>query len=416
MTLTRTVSQALLKAQEEVPLNACATSRIATLTNILTAAPYSCQANLATALAAGVGEAVAHIAHLASNYIEHAYAGTTNLSGDEQLQLDLDCDAAVFDACRKATTTTVPTTSSTASTATTTDTTSSSSSSVFAVLATEETPVETVVDNGNNGNGLYSMGCDPLDGSSIMDANFTVGSIFGIWPGRTLIGRTGREQVAAAVALYGPRTVLCIALPARTVTTTATATATDATSNAADNSQTQQQQQHHVLEVTLVHNRSAWELSRDQMHLERTTTTTAPGGSSSKKKKFFAPGNLRATTDHPRYANMVAYWMQERYQLRYTGGMVPDVYHMLAKSSGIFTNVSSRTAQAKLRLLYEVAPMGLIVECAGGAAMCDNQELSVLDVVIDHTDHRMGVCFGSIDEVEKYKEIMFGDGEEEGEK
>lgn len=54
---------------------------------------------------------------------------------------------------------------------------------------------------------------DPLDGSSIVGANFAVGSIFGIWPGDELIGRQGSEQAAAAYAVYGPRTILVIAWP-----------------------------------------------------------------------------------------------------------------------------------------------------------------------------------------------------------
>jgi sedoheptulose-bisphosphatase len=86
---------------------------------------------------------------------------------------------------------------------------------------------------------------------------------------------------------------------------------------------------------------------------------------------------------------------------------VIDVYHIFAKSKGIFTNASSKSAKAKLRLLYEVAPMGLIVECAGGSAIDESKDQSVLDIVIDHTDHRMGVCFGSTNEVAKYKEYMF---------
>ena len=55
------------------------------------------------------------------------------------------------------------------------------------------------------------MAFDPLDGSSIASANFAIGSIFGIWPGRGLVGRTGREQVAAAYAVYGPRTTIMVA-------------------------------------------------------------------------------------------------------------------------------------------------------------------------------------------------------------
>lgn len=41
----------------------------------------------------------------------------------------------------------------------------------------------------------FSVAFDPLDGSSIVDTNFTVGTIFGVWPGDKLIGVTGRDQV-----------------------------------------------------------------------------------------------------------------------------------------------------------------------------------------------------------------------------
>lgn len=54
---------------------------------------------------------------------------------------------------------------------------------------------------------------DPLDGSSIFPANLAVGTIIGIWPGDQLVGRQGKEQCAAAYALYGPRTVLVLARP-----------------------------------------------------------------------------------------------------------------------------------------------------------------------------------------------------------
>lgn len=63
----------------------------------------------------------------------------------------------------------------------------------------------------------------------------------------------------------------------------------------------------------------------------------------------------------------LAFETHGRYTLRYTGGMVPDVYHILIKSKGIFTNVSSPSAKAKLRLLYECAPMALLIEAAGGS-------------------------------------------------
>mgnify|MGYP002628896430 CR=1 FL=1 len=50
---------------------------------------------------------------------------------------------------------------------------------------------------------------------------------------------------------------------------------------------------------------------------------------------------------------------------------MPDVYHMLIKGNGVFSNVSSGKAKAKLRLLYECAPIAMIVECSGGKSMVD---------------------------------------------
>lgn len=291
----------------------------------------------------------AHIAVLMTNYVEHTYAGSQNASGDEQLHLDIDCDNAVFAAIRQ--------------------------SGVFAIAASEETPTETDVSpqsHSSSEDNVFSVGFDPLDGSSIIDANFSVGSIFGIWPGRGVLNRTGREQVAAAVSLYGPRTTLCIALPAKT---------TDRDGPV-------------VFEVTLVKDRTCWELSRDAI-------TIQPSG------KVFAPGNLRAANDNAKYGALIDHWMTERYTLRYSGGMVPDVYHIFAKSKGVFSNVSSDKARAKLRLLYEVAPLGLVVECAGGATTHEAYDGSVLDCKIDDLDRRLGVCFGSSEEVAIYKKFMF---------
>jgi fructose-1,6-bisphosphatase len=50
--------------------------------------------------------------------------------------------------------------------------------------------------------------------------------------------------------------------------------------------------------------------------------------------KMFAPGNLRATYDNPEYEKLVSYWLGEKYTLRYTGGMVPDVFQIIVKEKG----------------------------------------------------------------------------------
>merc|ERR1719203_340277 len=102
-----------------------------------------------------------------------------------------------------------------------------------------------------------------------------------------------------------------------------------------------------VMELTFQN--GAWSVTKEQMKI-------APEG------KVFAPGNLRASADEEKYNSMVQSWLQEKYTLRYTGALVPDVYHILFKEKGIIANISSPSAKAKLRLLYECAPIAFIVE------------------------------------------------------
>ncbi|PWA42924.1 fructose-1,6-bisphosphatase [Artemisia annua] len=58
----------------------------------------------------------------------------------------------------------------------------------------------------------FSVAFDPLHESNIVDTNFTVGTIFGVWPRDKLTGVTGGDQVAAAMGIYGPRTTYIIAI------------------------------------------------------------------------------------------------------------------------------------------------------------------------------------------------------------
>ena len=77
--------------------------------------------------------------------------------------------------------------------------------------------------------------------------------------------------------------------------------------------------------------------------------------------KMFSPGNLRATFDNPAYERLLSHYIGEKYTLRYTGGMVPDVFQIIVKEKGVFTNVTSPSTKAKLRILFEVAPLALLV-------------------------------------------------------
>uniref|UniRef100_A0A0D9W2V5 Sedoheptulose-1,7-bisphosphatase, chloroplastic n=1 Tax=Leersia perrieri TaxID=77586 RepID=A0A0D9W2V5_9ORYZ len=234
-------------------------------------------------------------------------------------------------------------------------------SHVCKYACSEEVPE--LQDMGGPVDGGFSVAFDPLDGSSIVDTNFTVGTIFGVWPGDKLTGVTGGDQVAAAMGIYGPRTTYIIALKDCPGT-------------------------HEFLLL----DEGKWQHVKD-------TTTIGEG-------KMFSPGNLRATFDNPEYEKLINYYVKEKYTLRYTGGMVPDVNQIIVKEKGIFTNVTSPTAKAKLRLLFEVAPLGFLVEKAGGYSSDGKQ--SVLDKVINNLDERTQVAYGSKNEIIRFEETMYG--------
>lgn len=276
----------------------------------------------------------------------HHNVGTQNTFGDHQLHVDVETDAVIFD-CIKET-------------------------GLVSIASSEEKPTE--IDCGGEG---YSLAFDPLDGSSIVDANFAVGTILGVWPGRGLLGRTGREQHCAMVCQYGPRCTVALAF----------------------NSHVTRNGQAHSLELTM--NRSGWVVSHEKFSIAETAKT-------------FAPGNLRATAENLKYMELVQYYLTSQYTLRYSGGLVPDIYHILIKGQGVFTNACSSKAKAKLRLLFECAPIALIIEAAGGASCVSSSEfseavepISILDVVATDMDKRIGVCYGSRLEVERFKTHIF---------
>ena len=117
------------------------------------------------------------------------------------------------------------------------------------------------------------------------------------------------------------------------------------------------------------------------------------------KTRYFAPANLRAAAEAPAYANLVNHFIMNKYTLRYSGGLVPDVVHMLVKGHGVYTSPVTEKSKAKLRRLYELAPVALIIECAGGTAMEPNSWTAILDTKIGSVDDKAGVICGNMDEV-----------------
>lgn len=221
----------------------------------------------------------------------------------------------------------------------------------------------------------YTVSFDPLDGSSIIAPGWAVGTIIGIWDGETALGQDPRtKQVAAILASYGSRNtaIVAVRIPG------------DASSSSNST----------CFEVALGDDGSA-------------TLTGGSGaaavtykGAAEVKTRYFAPANLRAAAESERYMDLVQHFIREKYTLRYSGGLVPDVVHALNKGHGIYVSPVTAASQAKLRRLYELCPVALVVECAGGRAVDAADGRDVLARDVRNTDERGGLITGNKEDVE----------------
>ncbi|KAF6005302.1 hypothetical protein F1559_004187 [Cyanidiococcus yangmingshanensis] len=224
--------------------------------------------------------------------------------------------------------------------------------------------------------GTFAVAYDPLDGSSVLDSNFSVGSIFGVWrTAKELIGCRGHDLVAAVLTLYGPRLILVVAV-------------------------------HQSQQTVGDHGAVAFqfvESSAPQWHQIRQWSRDALRNS---RASLFAPGNLRATQEISAYDQLVRYWIESRYTLRYSGAMAADVYQLLAKEQGIFCN-PSQPGKARLRLVYEALPLAFLVEAVGGKSSDGSRGCSsLLERSITALTERTPVVLGSPSEVDHYIDIM----------
>ncbi len=222
-----------------------------------------------------------------------------------------------------------------------------------------ESPYEAEVPGGG-----YSVCFDPLDGSSLVDVNLAVGTIVGVYKGQGVLGRKGREQVASLIAVYGPRLSFMITLGAR------------------------------VDEFIFDRDKDTFVLFNENLKI-------------AERGKIFAPGNLNACKTDNWYRDFLNYWINNDYKLRYSGGMVPDVNQIMKKGGGIFVYPGSlNKPEGKLRLIYECAPVAMLVEAAGGVAM--NGKERILDLEINSLQQTTPVFLGSKKEVQKAEQYLNG--------
>jgi len=198
----------------------------------------------------------------------------------------------------------------------------------------------------------------------LVDSNLAIGSIFGIWDNPDVIGnKAGAGMVAACYAVYGPRITLTIALKGKGT---------------------------HEFELNDV---GEFILTRADITIEDDTT-------------YFAPGNLKACAENPKYAAVMQRWLDNQSKLRYSGGMVPDLHHILSKGHGIFTYPSDKKHKdGKLRLLFEGAPFTFIFNEAQGVGKNQAGE-DILDTKVEHYHQNTPVFIGSKNEVKTVTKML----------
>ncbi|KAI8627812.1 sedoheptulose-1,7-bisphosphatase [Xylariaceae sp. FL1651] len=219
----------------------------------------------------------------------------------------------------------------------------------------------------------YTIAFDPLDGSSIIGPNWTVGSIIGVWEGESaLLQDPASKQVAAVLGVYGPRTtaIIAVRVPGREDTAV-------------------------CLEVGIKETDGSPEIIHSTLKFDEQP-----------KARYFAPANLRAASEDPNYMALITHYINNRYTLRYSGGLVPDVVHALTKGHGIYISPVASKSKAKLRRAYELCPIALIIECAGGRAIDPVDGSRILDRPLEDLNETAGLVCGTFEEVERVKSAL----------
>ena len=219
-------------------------------------------------------------------------------------------------------------------------------------------------------NGEYLVLFDPLDGSSNIDINMCVGTIFSILKNTGELTtenffQKGRDQVAAGYVLYGPSTML--------VLTTGQG----------------------VQMFTFDPDSKQFVLTNDQVQIPAETQEFAIN--SSNQRHWEAPvqryiGELQAGKTGERGKD---------FNMRWVACMVGDVHRILTRG-GIFLypyDLKDPKKAGRLRLMYEANPMSFLVEQAGGAS--STGRMDIMDVEPNDLHQRIPVILGSKAEVER---------------
>ena len=276
-------------------------------------------------------------------------AGTVNIQGEGQKKLDLFANTQFIAAL--------------------------TSGGECCIVATEEEEEFVPIDSPVSKNAKYIVCIDPLDGSSNIDVNVAVGTIFSIYRRKSVEGmatiedvlQKGTEQVAAGYVIYGSSTML--------VYTTGKG----------------------VNGFTLDPSIGEFCLSHPDMRVPQEGTIY----SINEGNYIHFPQGVKK---YIKYAQVEDAATNRPYTSRYIGSMVGDIHRNLIKGGIYMYPTTSSSPQGKLRLLYECNPMAFIIEQAGGRASDGYRR--ILDIE-PHTLHqRVPIFIGSEQMVRKVESLI----------
>jgi fructose-1,6-bisphosphatase I len=276
-------------------------------------------------------------------------AGSTNVQGEIQQKLDIYANEQFISALK--------------------------SGGECCIVASEENEEIVMLDTDVSQDAKYIVAIDPLDGSSNIDVNVSVGTIFSIYRRQSTEGRAtlqdvlqrGVNQVAAGYVIYGTSTML--------VYTTGRG----------------------VNGFTLDPSIGEFCLSHPEMRIPKT------GHIYSINEGYYVhfPQGVKS---YIKYCQVEDDATNRPYSSRYVGSMIADLHRNMIKGGIFIYPITAATPDGKLRLVYECNPMSFIIEQAGGRATDGKTRIMELDV---HSLHqRTPIFIGSEQMVSKAEEFM----------
>ena len=218
--------------------------------------------------------------------------------------------------------------------------------------------------------GEFLLLMDPLDGSSNIDVNVSIGTIFsvlrcpeGVEPNEKAFLQPGSQQVAAGFAVYGPQTILVLTVGCG------------------------------VAAFTLDRELGSFVMTQPDIKLPADTQEFAINASNARNwhppvKRYI--DECLAGKDGPRGKD---------FNMRWVASMVADMYRILSRGGIFMYPADAKHKAGRLRLMYEANPMAMIVEQAGGAATDGHRR--ILDIQPTELHQRVGVVLGAKNEVER---------------